>query len=381
MNPASRAYRAGLAFQGTFLARWGLWLRAAVAALLIVQIRPPPARLLPTPPQTVQTAHPITCVHTRLDGEVTDLAIAQTLRMVREMGASTIVNLFLWAYLEPAEGYYDWSHSDRIIAAARHEGLTVIARLGFVPAWARPKEKADPSFLNWLTPAYFERYARFVAAFAKRYAGQVTHIIPWNEPNLAFEWGYRSVTPAEYVDLLRAVYRAAHAANPSVIILGGALAPTVERSANALDDRLFLEGLYAAGGGAYFDALAIHTYGFTRPALDPPAADRLNYRRYELLLEVMAANGDGEKPIYITESSWNDHPRWIHAVPPAMRITSTLDALRYTETAHPTIRNLCFWYFRSPILHRTYQDYFAFVTVDFRPRPIYDEVQRWARGW
>ncbi|MCE7947707.1 MAG: hypothetical protein DYG88_09795 [Chloroflexi bacterium CFX4] len=380
--PESAAYRAGRA------ARWlwdrrGVWLRGALVALILLNLAPARARLLPEPPQVVQTEHPILCMHTRLVDEVEDLKVWRTLRMVREMGAPAIVELFPWAYIQPREGVYDWHHPDRIIRMARQQGLTVIARLGIVPAWARPDPRLQQTSLNYLPRSRYADYAAFVAAFAARYRDSVTHIIPWNEPNLYFEWGFRQVLPEEYVEFLRLIYAAAHAANPAVQILGAALAPTLEpeSSANGMDDLIYLRRMYAAGAAAYFDGLAVHTYGFTLPPDDPPAPDRLNFRRYELLHAIMREFGDGEKPVYITESSWNDHPRWVNAVRPSQRIEYTLAALQYAESAWQTVRHLCFWFFRAPTLYRNYMDGYAFVTVEFRPRPIYEEVQRWARRW
>ncbi|MCS6870121.1 MAG: glycosyl hydrolase [Anaerolineae bacterium] len=376
------AYRAGRA------ARWlwdrrGIWLRGAFLTLILLNLAPARQRILPEPAQSVQTEHPILCMHTRLVDEVEDIKIWRTLRMVREMGAPAIVEFFPWAYIQPRRDTYDWHHPDRIIRMARQQGLRIIARLGVVPAWARPDPRLQPTSLNYLPPERYADYARFVAAFAARYRGEVTHIIPWNEPNLYFEWGFRRVSPEEYVQFLKLVYEAAHEANPEVQILGAALAPTLEPEdgANGMSDLIYLRRMYQAGGGAYFDALAVHTYGFTAPPDEPPSPERLNFRRFELLLEIMREFGDGEKPVYITETSWNDHPRWVNAVRPSQRIAYTLRALRYAESAWRTVRHLCFWFFRAPTLYRNYMDGYAFVTVEFRPRPIYEEVQRWARGW
>jgi polysaccharide biosynthesis protein PslG len=349
--------------------------------VLLLAGGPTPPNYIPNPPLAVQSQQPITCMHTRLDGEVTDAAVYRTLTLVREMGAPAIVEFFYWAYIEPTPGNFDWSQPDRIINMARGQGLTVIARLGVVPAWARPDPALQATSLNSLSSDYFDEYAAFVGAFAARYAGIVDQIIPWNEPNLAFEWGYRQVLPSQYVELLRQVHQAAHAGNPNVQILGGALAPTLENSANAQSDLGYLRGIYQAGGAAYFDALAVHTYGFTLPPEDPPHPNALNFRRYELLRQVMQSYGDADTPVYITETGWNDHPRWVHAVRPGRRLVYTLEALQYAATAWPEVRNLCFWFFRAPTLYRTYQDYFAFVTVEFRAKPIYQEVQAWARGW
>ena len=69
--------------------------------------------------------------------------------------------------------------------------------------------------------------ASYVSAFVEHFRGRVDHIVIWNEPNLSLEWGYRPVDPEGYTDLLRAVYPRAKAADPDVVVLGGALAPTL----------------------------------------------------------------------------------------------------------------------------------------------------------
>lgn len=347
---------------------------------VLIQIRPAPPRPIVEPPQTVESNQPLLCVHTRLTDEVEDWKIQRTLQLVREMGSATIVDFFPWAYIETAPNDYDWHHPDRIIQYAHEQGLQVIARLGLVPDWARPRIDQQRTSLNSLTPDHYADYARFVGAFVARYRGQLAAIVAWNEPNLSFEWGYRQVSPAEYVGFLKQVYSAAHTANPDALVLGGALAPTLEQSANALDDLDFLRGVYQAGGAAYFDGLAIHTYGFTQPATAAPATDVLNFRRIELLRAVMVANGDSGKPVYVTESGWNDAPRWPLAVSPGLRITDTIDAYQLAGTNYPWLKRLCLWYFRAPTWTYAYPDNWALVTPDFQLRPIYDALQSFAHS-
>ena len=336
---------------------------------------------MPYPTQTVDTRHPVVCVHTRLTDEVEDIKVQRTLQLVREMGASTIVDFFPWAYVEVAPGYYDWGHSDRIINMAHQEGLQIIARLGFVPDWTLPKTPIKQASNNYLAPEHYEDYATFVGKFVARYRGQVERIIVWNEPNISVEWGYRATTVSEYVSLMKMVYNAAHDANPAVIVMAGALAPTLEApgSPNGLNDIDYLQAMYAAGAASYFDALAVHTYGFTLPPDDPPSPDKLNFRRFELLYAVMKQNGDAVKPIYITESGWNDDPRWTKAVHAGQRIAYTLDSFRLVEQQWPNVKNLCIWYFRVPLPVLSYPDYYAFATTEFRVRPIYNAVQAFAR--
>ena len=41
-------------------------------------------------------------------------------------------------------------------------------------------------------------------------------------------------------------------------------------------------------------------------------------------------------------------------------------------------RRCRFWAFRYPWDAKSYQDYYTFVRTDFEPKPIYEEVQRYA---
>lgn len=367
-----------------FILSWGTWLaRALVVYMVLIQIVSSGPRAPLDPPQTVKTAHPVVCVHTRLIDEVYEWVIQRSLQMVREMGADTIVEFFPWAYAEPAQGQYNWEGFDRIAKHAQNQGLRVIARMGLVPAWARPDTDEQQTTLNYLPESSVDDFARFVAAFAGRYAGVMDQIIIWNEPNLSFEWGYRPVDPAGYANLLQAVYAPAHEANPQVMILAAPLAPTLEPSGSphGLDDLLYLEALYQAGVAPYFDALAMHTYGFTEPPEAAPGTQVLNFRRAELLHDIMLRYDRTDKPVYITESGWNDHPRWTKAVRPSLRIAYTIRAFDWAEQEWSWLSKLCVWAFRYPAATRSYPDNFTLVTPGFQQKPIYSAIQNYARGW
>lgn len=328
------------------------------------------------PQQTVTTINPKVGVHTRLTDEVEPWKIKRTLELVRELGAPWIVEYFPWAYVESRPGRYDWAHHDLVINHAHRQGLTIIARLGFVPEWARP-EGTTPLYLD---EAHFADFANYAAQFVTRYRDKVKYIIIWNEPNLNLEWGYAGVDPAKYVTLLRAVYPAVKAANPAVQVLAGALAPTLAPpgSVDGMNDLAYLQAMYDHGAAPYFDQLAIHAYGWYSEPAEPPAPEVVNFRRSELLYAVMVQNGDGAKRAMITEGGWNDHPRWTRAVRPGQRITYTIAAYQYALDEWPWLDAVCFWAFRYPWDAMSYQDYFTFVRTDFEPKPIYLEVQKYA---
>lgn len=360
---------------------WPWIARAAIALLILSNLRPPDSRAPLGPQQSVETSKAHVCVHTRLIDEVFEWKIKRSLELVREMGAETIVEFFPWAYLEPEDGRYNWEQADKIIRHARNQGLHIIARTGFVPEWARPETETEFTTLNYLTEDMYDDFADFTAAFAARYAGTVDHIIIWNEPNLAFEWGYRDVDPAGYARLLQAVYEPIKTANPNAVILAGALAPTLEPagSATGLSDILYLEGMYEAGAADYFDALAIHTYGFTQPPDAAPDFSTLNFRRAELLHDIMLRYDDPDTPVYITESGWNDNIRWTKAVRPSERAIYTIESFEMAEASWPWLEELCIWAFRYPAPTFSYPDNFTLVTPDFQLKPIYYAIQAYAR--
>ena len=336
--------------------------------------------LTPSPPpvvdvgaqQIVHTTHPIVAVHTRLADEVEEWKVKRTLELVREMGAVSIVEFFPWAYYEREKGVYDWTHTDMVMRHARAQGLTVIARMGLTPDWARPPD----SPLTYLAPDAYADYATFTAVFAQRYQDDVAAIIIGNEPNLSYEWGYRQTTAADYVALLAAVFPQVKAVAPDVLLLGGALAPTLEPagSPNGTNDLLYLRELYEAGGMAYWDGLAVHSYGRTFPPDADPAPDVINFRRVELLRDIMVEFGDADTPIFITEMGWNDHPRWTQAVRPSARMQYTLDAFTLAE-GWDFVEITAVWQFRTPAPTKSYMDYYTLVTPEFVNKPIYEAIK------
>jgi hypothetical protein len=330
------------------------------------------------PPKQVETINPKMGIHTRLTDEVEDWKIARTLQMVREMGAPWDVEYFPWAYIEPEKGRYEWTHADEVVDDAYAEGLTMVARLGYVPDWARPPQTTS----SYLDPSRYSDFGDFVFAFVSHYKDKIHYFIIWNEPNLAAEWGYRPVSPQEYTALLTIAYRRAKEADPQAQVLAAGLAATLETpgSPTGMSDLDFLQGMYDAGAKDVFDILAVHSYGWQEPPDAPPSPSHINWRRTELLRQIMERNGDAAKYLMVTEGGWNDHPRWIHAVRPGQRIAYTLRAYDMALNDWPWCLAASLWVFRLPRPAHSFNDYYTFVRDDFTPKQIYLDVQQYAHG-
>jgi polysaccharide biosynthesis protein PslG len=355
------------------IAGLALLLLSIFISLQFLQLRTPRQLNLPVQ-QQVRSSNPLVGVHTRLTGIGDEAYIQRSFELVREMGASWVVELFPWAYVQPRSRYgYDWAGADMVINHAHRQGLTVVARLDLVPAWARPPRTTD----RYIDPAHYEDYANYVAAFAERYAPLgVRHLIIWNEPNLRFEWGERPPDPGAYAALLKVVYPRVKAVAPDTIIIAGALSPgsSLEDGQARMDDMQYLASLYDAQAGPFFDMWAVHAYGGQLPPDDPPAPEKVNFRRIELVRELMDRSGDAGKPMIITEGGYNDHPRWVAAVRPADRIRWTIATYEQARS-YPWLVAVGLWQFGTPFSTRSYSDNWNFVAPDLTPRSIYYAVR------
>ena len=358
------------------------WWRGLLFLLILVTGAPIYPLVDLGPQQVVHSVNPKLGIHTRLTDEVEPWKIKRTLEMVREMGATWIVEYFPWAYYEPSPGRFDWSHADLVVDHARRQGLTVIARLGFVPEWARPDPEVQPTTFTYLDEEQYGAFAAHARAFVEHFRGRVGHVVIWNEPNISLEWGYRPVDPEAYTALLRAVHSQVKAANPGVLVLGGALAPTLAPAGDpeGMNDLDYLQRMLDAGAGEVMDGLAVHAYGWQAHPDAPADPAAVNWNRTELLHDMLVEAGYPDMPVYITEGGWNDHPRWTKAVQPSQRAAYSARAYERVLEEWPWCKAAILWVFRFPRPANTFQDYFTFVTTDFTPKPIYFSVQRYARG-
>jgi hypothetical protein len=82
----------------------------------------------------------------------------------------------------------------------------------------------------------------------------------WNEMNIDFEWPVGEIDPVNYVNnMLAPAYNAIKGANPNVMVISGAPAPTgFDNGTNAWSDSRYMAGMAAVGAGRYLDCVGAH---------------------------------------------------------------------------------------------------------------------------
>jgi hypothetical protein len=191
--------------------------------------------------------------------------LARTLDDAVALGVGWIRVDLSWDEIQPTSpSLFDWSGFDRVVAAAIARHLQVLPTLAFTPSWARLAGCAS----NKCAPADPNQFASFASQAVARYAPMGIHTWEiWNEPNLYTFW-QPVPDPAEYVMLLRATAPAMRAADPTVNLISGGLAPaSTTRITRAPVD--YLASFCEDGGGRLVDAIGYHPFSFPAPPSYP----------------------------------------------------------------------------------------------------------------
>jgi hypothetical protein len=186
---------------------------------------------------------------------------------------------------------HDFGTFKGILSAAKARGMNVV----FVITGATDGSNTPPD------PAAF---ASDVGTFASRMAsgpsGGAAAYEVWNEEDETQFWG-AAVDAGRYAAILKAAYPALKAGDPGAKVLLGPLTG---------NNYGFLQQVYAAGAGGSFDAASVHTD--TACLVDPPSSyyrengqvARFTFLGFRTVHDVMVANGQGDKPIWMTELGW-----------------------------------------------------------------------------
>ncbi|MCP4370713.1 MAG: hypothetical protein GY797_21760, partial [Deltaproteobacteria bacterium] len=180
------------------------------------------------------------------------------------------------------------------------ESFKLIAVLHTAPQWARAPHSPPAA-----PPLKVGDFGNFARTFAERYGQQLDHYQIWHEPNLSANWGHAFVDPPAYANLLREATLNIRNVDAQALILSAALAPTRENGPLNLNEMEFLKHLYLIKANRWFDIVAGQPYGFDFSPSDPAKAGTLNFKRLELLRQVMLNYEDAGTPIWATAFGWN----------------------------------------------------------------------------
>jgi len=207
-------------------------------------------------------------VNTFLEQEVELEKRERQVQMIADAGFGWIRQQFRWDDIEihakgdftdrrndPA-GISAWDKYDHIVGLAEEYGLNILARLSDPPAWSQPEGTTNP----YTPPANYDDFADYARTVAERYRGRIHYYQVWNEPNLYPEWGDQTVNAEAYTDLLCRTYAALKAVDPEIVVITGALGPTIDLSGRNAYDLLYLQRMYQAGAGARVAVLRLQVY-------------------------------------------------------------------------------------------------------------------------
>lgn len=330
-------------------------------------------------------------VNTFLQQEVESEKRLRSLQMARAAGFRFIRQEFQWEDIEihakddfidrrnVAEGIDAWAKYDDIVARAQQSGIEIIARLSNPPSWSRAQP--DEVVGSLAPPDDFDDFADFAAGVAGRYDGRIRYFQIWNEPNGNDEWGFQDVDPEAYTDLLCRAHERIKQIDPEAVVLAGALTPTLAMDGRNVNDLVYLQRMYNAGAAACFDVMSAQGYGLWSGALDQRLRPTvINFQHHLLLRDLMVANGDGHKPIWISEMGWNVVPHDIEArfgrVSEEQQARFTIEAYERLQAEWPWIEVANYWFLRRPSDQEQDQSwyYFRLLEPDFTPLPVYDAL-------
>jgi polysaccharide biosynthesis protein PslG len=240
--------------------------------------------------------------------QVSNAALDGQMALMARSGVESLRVTFTWAAIEPARGVYDWRSTDRIVADAARHGISLLANLVFTPIWASQRPRSQ--FAYRYAPTDPQLFAAFATQVVERYGPKGTfwklhsglNPVPvrewqiWNEQGYDLYWA-TTPWPTTYTRLLSTAYVAIHHADPGAKVVAGSLVavPGHTQWEQAAD-------LYAAGAKPYFDVVSVHPF-----TIDPQSVSRTVDRVRTVVgyvRDVMRRNGDGAKPIIVTELAW-----------------------------------------------------------------------------
>ena len=240
-----------------------------------------------------------------------------------ELGVETIRMVF-WSH----GGEIPFDAYDTIIERLQRRGIGVLGLLDNQIVFA-PREE-------WATDDYRARFVDAVKRVVSRYKDRIHDWEVWNEE----DYHDFLIPPEPYAQLLTETYEAIKAIDPDATVASGGLSSTWDASGRYLRqvyEAPATQAFHREHGSWPFDVVCIHPYHW-KVSPDTYLEDALKRN----ILLVMAAHGDGEKPIWLTEIGWNvsdTHPTGLGGTREENELTQALHLIRLFDVARSATRD------------------------------------------
>ena len=199
-------------------------------------------------------------------------------------------------------GKFNFERTDELVDKLAEKGIQVLPVLQGYDWGIRPE--CRPLY------KHLDEWRSYVRAVAEHYKGRIHAYEIWNEQDGGF-WR-PAPNAAQYVKLLKIAYREIKAVDPAATVIVGGMCYWNDS---------YMKDIYLAGGKGHFDAVAVHPYG---DGPDASAKMALGVERFKALL---AANGDADKELWITECGGSSNRSSLMDQQPEMMVQAIRIAL------------------------------------------------------
>ena len=290
------------------------------------------------------------------------------IKALTDAGVGTVRTSIAWRYVEATKGTKLWAPTDKFFATLP-EKFEVLMLMLSTPAWASGVDPAKcVGWFDTYMPRNYDDWGNFFYESVKRYRNRVKYWEVWNEEN-GIDFFHPKPDATAYVKLLKTAYAAAKKADPNCqIVLGGLQMNGVMTWSPERSTPNFLEAIYKAGGGPFFDICNIHPYVGKDQGAPYLMALTGDTRK------VMAKYGDKDKPLWLTETG-TATGHGTTAEDQAHLLATCYEA----AAAYPGIDRVYWFTFRDAA-----QDVLGFestmgiVTSTWKPKPAFEAFRKLA---
>ncbi|OOB91892.1 endo-1,4-beta-xylanase, partial [Rathayibacter sp. VKM Ac-2630] len=268
---------------------------------------------------------------------------------------------FDWKRVEPRKGYFEWQKFDLAVNVAYARNIDFIGKLVYTAPWASSAPPGTaPQDVEYYPPSNMDDYVRYVEAVVTRYKDRVKVWEVWNEPNIPTFWK-PSPDPQRYAEMLSKTYAAIKKIDPDAVVLSAGVAGF---------DNNYMEAMAAAGAGASYDGLGLHTFGATNPEADESHVWLSNARSY------LARHNPNAK-IWITEMAWSTCQLGGEACsnPVSEATQASYLSRAYIDAAQQGVASIAWWSLTEFGDSSSRLDNYGLVDRTGRKKPAYTSLQ------